>query len=92
MHHYNGPGGMRHDFMPHGMMNYTWVWLIGLALLIIIILVGIYLILKQLKQSQQNENQSTQENNALIILQERFAKGEISEDEYKQKRKILDEE
>lgn len=100
MHHYNHPGGMRHDMIGYGMMNYTWVWLIGFVVLAIIILVGIYLIIRQLKQmknqqaeiEQLKKNQNGDENSVLHILQTRFAQGEIMEEQYKQKRHVLEEE
>lgn len=96
MHHYNYPGGMRHDMMSYGMMNVTWIWLIGFILLAVIMLIGIYLIMKQLKQmkfEQQKEmkkrKEGEEEKNPLLILQTRFAQGEITEEQYKQKRQVL---
>lgn len=92
MHHYNGPGGMRHGFMPYSMMGYSWIWFIGIGLLVILIVIGILLLMKRSQQSTNNKYGNKGEDRALTILKERFAKGEITEEQYYAKRKVLEEE
>lgn len=73
-----------------GMMNIGmflnmlfWIMVIGFAIYGIILL-----IMKPFDKSRDSGDQRNQ-GNALDILMERFAKGEIDEDEYEQKKKIL---
>ncbi len=57
---------------------------------LIIIVVIIYLIVNSNNGSSgYHTNNYTKGNNALEILSERYAKGEISEEEYLKKKKIL---
>tara|TARA_R110002049_G_C9178700_1_gene563519 strand:- start:34775 stop:34984 length:210 start_codon:yes stop_codon:yes gene_type:complete len=58
-------------------MHFLW-WIIW-----IIILIGIFAFPFGLRGSQSNES------DAMNVLKERFAKGEIDKDEYEEKRKIL---
>lgn len=60
------------------------------------IVVGVIYLVVYLFQSVFNRNNSTsnyrpEEKTILQILEERFARGEIDEEEYKQKKKILKE-
>lgn len=87
MHHrYNG-----HHFMDF-FGNFSWFGLLlfGLAFLIIVILIitGIFLLIRYSKKEQQRFTS----NRSLEILQERFAKGEIDEDEYRRRKEVLEEE
>lgn len=68
----------------YGMMGYGWGWLmmIGIAALTIL---GIVALLRYLQKSGK-QNYRTAGNSALNILNERYAKGEISEEEYKNKK------
>lgn len=86
MHHYNGPGGMKHGFMSHGMMGYSWIWIIGIILILVLVLVGFLLLFRRSKETTSNK-----QNRALMILQERFAKGEITEEQYLNKKRVLDD-
>lgn len=63
--------------------NMLIVWLIPIVLLLIIG-IAIYMIGKNKK-----ENNQTSSNSSLKILNERFAKGEIDEEEYKEKKNNL---
>ena len=59
------------------------IWIIPITL-IVIISIAVYMIANSKKR-----NNKTASNSALEILSERFAKGEIDEEEYKYKKKIL---
>lgn len=64
--------------MGFGMMltMFFWVVLIGFAIYGVVLIIT-----KQIEKKQPNH--------ALIILQERYANGEIDEEEYEQRNKIL---
>lgn len=57
-------------------------WLLQLALFIVVI----YLVISLIKNSNHHSNTS---DHAESILKERFARGEITEDEYKKMKKTL---
>jgi len=87
---------MHHRYNGHHLMDffggYSWFGLLlfGLAFLIIVILIitGIFLLIRYSKKEQQRFSS----NRSLEILQERFAKGEIDEDEYRRRKEVLEEE
>ena len=59
-----------------GMHSFWWIfWLI--------------IILWAIRTSRKNAGQQTKEDNALEILKKRFAKGEITKDEYEDMKKTL---
>ncbi len=60
-------------------------WIIS-VILIVIIAIAIYMI-----ANNKKENNKITSNSALGILNERFAKGEIDEEEYNRRKKILKE-
>jgi putative membrane protein len=57
-------------------------WLVQLALFIAVIYLA-FVLIKRVNNKSDNHNQSE------AILKERFARGEITEDEYQKKKKIL---
>lgn len=65
------------DFMHRG---------IGTAIIAVIIIVAIVVIILLFKKSNKNGQTS---NEALEILETRFAKGELTEEEFKTKKKAL---
>lgn len=67
----------------YGMMS-------GFGMFIPLLLIG-FVIYVALKFSNGSYSIRSNEKNALDVLDERFAKGEISEEEYIQKKKILKE-
>jgi putative membrane protein len=70
---------MMHVFGEHG-WGMGWGWIIGLAVIVLII----WLIVKI---TNQNDNQrQLGGKSAFDILKEKYAKGEISKEEYKEKR------
>jgi putative membrane protein len=73
--------------MMYGMsMMGMWMMMVfGFLLWAIIIGVVVYLAVLLIKSIKGKDK-------SLMLLKERFAKGEISEEEYRQKRKILDED
>lgn len=68
----------------YGMMGYGWGGLMMICLIVLIIL-GVVFLIRYL-QPAGKENYRGVENNALNILNERYAKGEITEEEYKRKK------
>ncbi|API88458.1 MULTISPECIES: SHOCT domain-containing protein [Marinilactibacillus] len=76
----------------YGMGGHWWSWLGWLALLIIVVLI-VYIIVKTLNSrsefSSKKENSTTE---ALKILNERYARDEISEEEYLHRKETLTED
>ncbi|MBB5174725.1 SHOCT domain-containing protein [Texcoconibacillus texcoconensis] len=61
------------------------------AFIIAVIYFVIYLFKTVLQPSQKNEANDQKGKASLEILEERFARGEIDEEEFKQKKKVLSE-
>ena len=70
---YGGYGG-------YGMMGYGWGWLMMIGVVILVVL-GIVVLFRYL-QSSGKPTSRTSGSNALDILNERYARGEISNEEY----------
>lgn len=62
----------------------------GFSMLIPLLLIA-FVIYAAFKLSNGSHSVQSRENNALDILNQRFANGEISEEEYRQKKKMLRE-
>ncbi|MBA3010059.1 MAG: SHOCT domain-containing protein [Desulfobacula sp.] len=77
---YNG-AGYGHWFFGGG--------IIGLAITGLIIAIIAFLIFKLLKANQGSSPGSLDRNDSLMILKMKFAKGEINEEEYQNKKEIL---
>ena len=77
---YNG-AGYGHWFFGGG--------IIGFAITGFIIAIIATLIFKLIKSSQGNSSETLDKNDSLMILKVKFAKGEINEEEYKNKKEIL---
>lgn len=63
----------------------------GGLILILIVAVVIYFIIKYLNQNNNGSDIFKKEKSPLEILNERYAKGEIDEEEYKKKKSMLKE-
>lgn len=79
-----------HTFRSFFGMGFGWI---GLVLVGVVIFVVIYLLLK--RNSRKNDDyyipkRGETENKALEILNEKFVKGEIDEEEYLRKRKLIE--
>ena len=61
----------------------------GGLLCLIIIGIIIYFIIKMFDKNDNNSNAFSKKGNAIDLLNERYAKGEIDEEEYNRKKKIL---
>lgn len=83
---------MHRGYWFNGYGNMFWSWLIPLAL-ILLIAIAVYMIFRNNKTGDQtlrdDNTQST--NRAHEILDERYAKGEIDEEEYKRMKRNLSE-
>lgn len=83
---------MRHHgyFMDNFMGSFGIFGIIWAVMWLAIIVGGIILIVYIVRRSNEKDKGSA--NHAIRILQERFARGEIDEHEYREKKQILDEE
>ncbi len=68
-------------------------WALGIVCILVIILI-VFLVIRYLhrynkRDSNHTNNPASEENTAMKILNERYARGEISEEEYKQKKSNL---
>lgn len=61
-----------------------WIIVIGFAIYGFVLL-----IMKPFEKGDFNKRNTKENENALEILSERFAKGDINEEEYEQKKKVL---
>lgn len=76
-----------HDMMGFGFLG--WGWAIFMLLFWVAIIVGVVLLIKWLLK--QGTSKTTSKKTALEILNERYARGEIDDEEYeKRKRKLLE--
>lgn len=66
----------------HGFMNTGWSWLIAAGVILLIVSV-VYLLIKQ--------NNQTSGSNVLESLKTKYVNGEITEEEYLERRKIINE-
>lgn len=67
---------------------WNWWWMIGFGLLRTALIVGIIVwIVKTISKGKYTVNS----NSAVSVLRERFAAGDIDEEEYKKKLKVLSE-
>ena len=72
----------RFENMPYNMMG---------SLIVAIILIAIVCIALYMIVNNKNGNRNTRSNSALDILNERYAKGEIDEEEYNKKKRNIRE-
>ncbi len=81
-----GPGMM-------GAWGMDWFGTIFVILIVILVVVGLIIFLPQLKQKYKiNEVEtSSGQSNALEILKERYARGEIDKNEFEEKKKGLEQ-
>ena len=64
----------------YGMMGYGWGWLMMIGIFVLVVL-GIIALIRYLQQSARPDRPVTSKT-ALDILNERYAKGEIADEEY----------
>lgn len=68
----------------YGMMGYGWGWIMMIGVLVIVVL-GVLALFRYL-QHPSSTSRNNASNSALDILNERYARGEISDEEYKRKK------
>jgi putative membrane protein len=77
--------------MMHGPWNGAW-WDLGTALLglvfLALVVAGIVLVVRSFSSGKPTEQQP-EASRALNILEERFARGELNQEEYEQRRRVL---
>jgi len=83
---------MRHHgyYMDNFMGNFGFFGILWIIIWLAIIIGGIILVIYILRRG--NESKKGSSLHAIKILQERFARGEIDELEYQEKKRILEEE
>lgn len=82
MHHFYGPGG---NYFMQG--NFGWMGITSMIIHLLFWAVVIYFAIKLVNKYVKNVDESKiKENSAMSILRERFAKGEIDSEEFKQKK------
>jgi putative membrane protein len=69
----------------YGMMGYGWGWLMMIGMCILVVL-GIIALIRYLRQSARPDDSQAASKTALDILNEIYAKGEISDEEYQRKK------
>jgi putative membrane protein len=85
MHNFISPGG---NFIVRG--DYLWLTLLILVLKVVIVIAIIYLAIRFLSKYLGIKSEAkVKEDSALVILRERYAKGEIETEEFRQKEKEL---
>lgn len=70
----------------YGMMGYGWGWFMMIGVVVLTVL-GIVALINYLQLSFKTSGHPN--GNALNILNERYARGEITEEEYNQKKSLL---
>jgi putative membrane protein len=75
-------GIFHNNFWMHGLWFSGWNWLIGIGVLLLVVAVT-YLIVKRNRKTETNSD-------ALEILKLKYAKGEITEEEYISRKNVLE--
>lgn len=78
------------SFSRYGMMgNFGWFGMIVGLVIIVLVIVGIVFLVRSLSNRPNVNNRTQSSNRSLEILNERYAKGEITKEEYDTIRKSL---
>ncbi len=75
------------NYYGYGMMS-GW-GILMMVLLVILIVIIVYAVIKLVQGGNNSGTTSNGKDEALEILDQRYAKGELSDEEYQQKKKIL---
>lgn len=67
--------------MGYGMMGFGWGWALIMISIIIVVILGIFALIRYLQQPIHHDIRQAN-SHALDLLNERYAKGEISNEEY----------
>ena len=73
--------------MGYGMMGFGWIWMMIIPATFIGVIV--YVAVKASNSSGRYEGKHHNSSQAIEILNQKFASGEISEEEYKRKKDLL---
>lgn len=71
--------------MYRGYGMFGWGGILGL----IIVVIAVYFLIKYISKNKNVSDTVIKKDNAIDLLNERYAKGEIDEEEYNKKKKIL---
>lgn len=72
----------RWDMMDNWVGGWSWM-LVGMLVVAVVVLIGVWLIIRS------NRDVRSSSSSALEVLRERFARGEITKDEFETSRKTL---
>jgi len=75
--------------MGYGMMGFGWMWIWIVIIAVIVIGVIAYLAVKSSNSNGNKQDRHQESNQALEILKQKYANGEITEEEYLRKKEIL---
>lgn len=78
---------MMEGFDSIGTMGYGWLWMVIFWVVMIAVIIGVILLIFQVS-SPQNIQKNNQKS-PLNILEERYAKGKINQEEFEKRKKIL---
>ncbi|MFT9495283.1 SHOCT domain-containing protein [Anaerosolibacter sp.] len=79
-------------FWGFGYGSGNWIWMGAFSLLRFLVVVALVVWIIKLLSKRSGKHFHFSNSNALDILQERYAKGEISEEDYIQKKRIMTEQ
>jgi len=79
---------MERDDMGNG-GGHWWAWLIGAVVLVILVGLVVFAVVRMTTSSGTSATNAPERRSAEDLLAERFARGEIDEDEYRRRRDAL---
>lgn len=68
---------------------FGWAWAIFMAIFWVLVIAGVILVIRWLMGQSRPHGTAAQRRTALDILDERYAKGEISDEEYERRKRLL---
>jgi putative membrane protein len=73
-----------------GMMGgWSWLWMLLMAIFWVLVIVGLVLLIRWLLTSFKPTKEGPETSRALEILKERYAKGEITKEQFQEMKKDL---
>jgi putative membrane protein len=82
--------GYRHGPGSQHMMGYGYTGFFWVILTVILLLIILFLVYKLFQKAKRSPTEIETNSNALDILKERYARGELTDEEFIQKKELLD--